>query len=160
MYTIAKTIRFEAAHRLMNYEGVCAYPHGHSYKAEIMFGCGELNNLGMVVDFDWIKRIVGGWIGKHWDHCFLLNADDSALHKNLSTYTAHETRHKLHLVDPPGEEGMNPTAEVMARELFGAVKRELGALDSNATFTRDGREVKLIAVTIWETENNKATYSE
>jgi 6-pyruvoyltetrahydropterin/6-carboxytetrahydropterin synthase len=54
---VAKTFRFEAAHRLPNHGGECARPHGHSYRVEICVA-GPVKasdgspDEGMVIDFD------------------------------------------------------------------------------------------------------------
>lgn len=67
-YTISKTFRFEAAHRLGHLpEGhKCARPHGHSYKVELIL-VGPLDERGFVIDYgelDPFKR----WIDDLWDH--------------------------------------------------------------------------------------------
>ena len=47
---------FDAGHRLLNYVGKCASPHGHTFRAEIILEGETLNDLGLLVDFSDIKR--------------------------------------------------------------------------------------------------------
>lgn len=59
--TVSKTFRFEAAHQLLNHDGKCSRPHGHSYKVAVRVR-GSINRTsghpkeGMVIDFADIKE--------------------------------------------------------------------------------------------------------
>jgi 6-pyruvoyltetrahydropterin/6-carboxytetrahydropterin synthase len=65
---VVKRFRFEAAHKLgAGYKGPCARLHGHSYVVEVEVE-GRVNEQGMVVDFKLLKRLIGGWIDRNWDH--------------------------------------------------------------------------------------------
>jgi queuosine biosynthesis protein QueD len=59
-FLVTKTIKFEAAHRLESLpaEHQCSRPHGHSYKIEITLTAKTLDQHGMVLDFDVLKRFV------------------------------------------------------------------------------------------------------
>src|SRR5262245_46027219 len=79
MFEVAKELRFCYGHRLLNYEGKCRYLHGHNGRAVIFLATDQLDNLGMVLDFSTIKRVVGGWIDEQLDHRLLLHKDDPVL---------------------------------------------------------------------------------
>jgi len=60
--TLIKEFTFEAAHRLVNHNGKCARPHGHSYRviAEIEGPIKPADGTpdeGMVLDFEHVKAI-------------------------------------------------------------------------------------------------------
>lgn len=69
---------FDAAHRLLEHEGKCAYLHGHRYTAHLYFSRkgGSLDAIGRVMDFSEMQVIVGTWIDRYWDHNTILNYHD------------------------------------------------------------------------------------
>ena len=56
MYTLIVKSSFEAAHTIPDHPGKCKHLHGHSYRVEAEFTGKELDALGMVCDFDILKR--------------------------------------------------------------------------------------------------------
>ena len=72
MYLVRIEATFDSGHRLLDYDGKCAYPHGHTYKAEVFLGGNSLDSQGLVFDFTDLKRQVKGWIDDNWDHAFLV----------------------------------------------------------------------------------------
>src|SRR5437660_997854 len=104
MFVDRVEIAFDAAHRLLNYRGKCASPHGHTFKAEVMVGASRLNPIGIAIDFGQLKVGLKVWIDEHWDHGFLLNSDDVQLVEALRTVP----ESKLYLFP-----GVNPSAETM-----------------------------------------------
>lgn len=54
---IRKEIRFEAAHVLSDYKGLCGNLHGHSYTGCITI-YDEVQEDGMVMDFNDIKAVI------------------------------------------------------------------------------------------------------
>lgn len=74
---VAKTFKWEAAHRLPWHSGKCRHLHGHSYKMTIEFE-GEQDSHGFVIDFNEIKRIVGPYIEKI-DHSTIISEKDTEL---------------------------------------------------------------------------------
>lgn len=135
MFVDRVAITFDAGHRLLNYRGKCASPHGHTFTAEVLVGGRDLDDLGLVVDFGDVKGPLKHWIDEQWDHGFLLNDRDGAL---IEAFAA-VPEAKLYLF-----RDANPSAEVMARELYG-VARE-----------RVGRVVR--SVRIWESPHQFAEY--
>ena len=80
---------FSSAHQLRGYKGKCENLHGHNYKIEIYARGGELNNIGLLVDFVELKDA----------------ADE------LVTYLDHKNLNELE----PFVEARNPSAENVAR---------------------------------------------
>ena len=70
MHQIRIEITFDSGHRLLDYDGKCAYPHGHTYRAEVFLKSQSLDSLGLVFDFTELKGRVKDWIDDNWDHAF------------------------------------------------------------------------------------------
>ena len=51
LYRLLKEINFCYGHRLLDYEGRCAHPHGHNGRIQIELGAQGLDKRGMVYDF-------------------------------------------------------------------------------------------------------------
>jgi len=103
-----RILEFDAGHRLINHESKCKYLHGHRYKIEISFYADHLDQIGRVVDFSCIKKILGTWIDSNLDHTTILHIDD----KNLGNAIEIETKQKIYYMD------CNPTAENIVKHLF------------------------------------------
>jgi 6-pyruvoyltetrahydropterin/6-carboxytetrahydropterin synthase len=58
MYTVFKDHTFAAAHAIRGHRGECARLHGHNYRVRVHVAAGELDAVGMVVDFAELKAIV------------------------------------------------------------------------------------------------------
>ena len=77
---ITKAFKFEMAHALHGYDGLCKNIHGHSYRLWVTLK-GVVRNEqghtkdGMVMDFDVIKQIVKIDIVEKYDHSLVLNAN-------------------------------------------------------------------------------------
>lgn len=56
VYEIRVEEQFSAAHALRNYPGNCERLHGHNWKVEVTIQCGELNAIGIGVDFRDVKQ--------------------------------------------------------------------------------------------------------
>lgn len=67
---IAKEFTFDSAHRLPNYNGLCANLHGHTYRLIVSLN-GKIKEDGMVIDFSILKKIVSKKALKLLDHKFL-----------------------------------------------------------------------------------------
>ena len=133
---IVRQLRFCAGHRLYGHEGRCAFFHGHNYRVEVEVvaegGGADVDHVGRVVDFALIKRRMHGWLDEHWDHAFIVFADDA------------NALAAVRLVEPTKYFVLpwNPTAENMARYLLEVVApRVLGDLGVVAR-----------RVAVWETD--------
>lgn len=75
---VTKKFRFEMAHALWKYDGLCKNIHGHSYELYVtLIGTPiEDNNNpknGMVIDFSDLKKIVKEPIVDYFDHALVVN---------------------------------------------------------------------------------------
>lgn len=69
-FRLSKTFKFDAAHKLVDYDGACANLHGHTYKLIVTVE-GTPDETGMVMDLFDLKKIVSEKIVSKMDHCFL-----------------------------------------------------------------------------------------
>ena len=123
MYTLKVEGAFEAAHNLNGYPGKCAQLHGHNWVVEAVVKGWELDELGMLVDFKDIKQTLKD-ILERFDHHYL---------NELA----------------PFKDGVNPTAENLARIIF-------EELAGNEIFKRDS---VLAAITVFESPKSSVTYT-
>ena len=132
MYSVAKRIEFCYGHRLLDYNGVCAHPHGHNAVADLEVRSDALDGRNMVADFGDIKRIDKGWIDRELDHKMILRKDDPL------TAVLQKMGEPVYLLDS------NPTAERIAQLIYDK-SREHG--------------LPVSRVTVWETPTSWATYT-
>jgi 6-pyruvoyltetrahydropterin/6-carboxytetrahydropterin synthase len=112
MYEIGVTAQFEAAHRLVGDFGLAARLHGHTYRLEVAARGERLNDEGVLFDIGRLKDAV----------------DDL-----VSSLTYRD------LAEVPGLEGVNTTAEAVARYCW----ETLAATLSGAGLTS-------LTVRVWE----------
>ncbi len=55
---VCKKFKFDAAHRLPNYEGPCFNMHGHSFVLEVEIKGSADAKTGMILDFNLLKQVV------------------------------------------------------------------------------------------------------
>ncbi len=77
--TITQRIEIDAGHRLMAHAGKCRNYHGHRYVFLFEFGCSELPEDGMVLDFGVIKERIKKVLDHYWDHGMILQQGDPLL---------------------------------------------------------------------------------
>ena len=123
MYTLKVEGAFEAAHRVVGYPGKCDRLHGHNWVVEATVSGRELDELGMLVDFKAIKAALKEVLDS-FDHQFLNELE-------------------------PFAQGMNPTAENLAKLIF-------ERLAGSEVFQRDSR---LDAIRVWESPKSSVTYN-
>ncbi len=133
MYRVTREIAFCYGHRLINYEGKCRHLHGHNGRVLITLAGPELDEQGMLVDFGEIKRRVQTWIDENLDHNMILCRDDPILS------LLRERGERVFVMDE------NPTAENIARLIHNH------AIEAG---------LPVVEVTLWETENCFATYTD
>ncbi len=121
MYELVVRRKFSAAHQLRGYEGKCEALHGHTYAIEVYIRAEKLNNIGLAVDFKKLKEIIDNVL-ERYDHSFINQV-------------------------PPFDE-QNPSAENMARVIYGEVNKDL---PEGAALAR---------VMLWESEDAGAAYFE
>jgi len=70
MYELTVIRSFAAAHQLRGYKGKCEDLHGHSYRVEVKFKAGFLDDVGLAADFAVLKQKIDAVL-ELWDHKFL-----------------------------------------------------------------------------------------
>lgn len=124
MYTVVKRLHFCYGHRLLDYDGKCAHPHGHNASVEVVLSRDTLDGCGMVIDFGDIDRALEEFIDVELDHRMLLRHDDPLVE------ALRGVGEEPYLMDS------NPTAENIAELLFQQAKK---------------KGLPVVAVRLWET---------
>ena len=70
MYRLRVSSHFDAAHKLVGYEGKCSRLHGHTWRVEVFVIGEKLNEIGFLIDYEVIKEKLNEIIEK-LDHSFL-----------------------------------------------------------------------------------------
>ena len=115
---ITKEFKFEMAHALYGYDGVCANIHGHSYRLWVTVK-GEVKNEnghtkdGMLMDFTDLKSIVKPEIVDKYDHSLVLNANSPHADLDLSAFN------KVYYLD------YQPTSENLVLDFANFIKEQL-----------------------------------
>ena len=91
MIRSTKEFKFEMAHALHGYDGLCKNIHGHSYKLWVTIRGVVLNERthkkdGMVMDFDVLKSFVKPTIIDKYDHSLVLNANSPHAEIDFSAF--------------------------------------------------------------------------
>lgn len=131
VHRIVKTIHFCYGHRLLEYQGRCAHPHGHNGTLEVELAATELDRSGMVFDFSEVKRQLTEYIDAKLDHRMLLRHDDPLV------AALHAIGEPVFVMDE------NPTAENIAKLIY-SIARQKG--------------LPVTAVRLWETHDAFAEY--
>ena len=108
---------FDAAHRILGHPGKCAYLHGHTYHLEVTVSAEHLDRLGMVIDFDDLRALVKKAVLDRWDHATLLWSEDP-LAPAIERIQAEAPEKMVRLSG-------NPTAEILTREAWQAIRLSL-----------------------------------
>ncbi len=58
MYELTIEGSFASAHQLRGYQGKCENLHGHNWRVELTVEGTELNDIGLLIDFHDLKRIL------------------------------------------------------------------------------------------------------
>jgi 6-pyruvoyltetrahydropterin/6-carboxytetrahydropterin synthase len=95
----------------------------------------DLDPVGFSLDLAAVKAPLKAWIDEHWDHGFLLNASDTVLLTALTSVPEAKV-----FVLKRG----NPSAELMAHELFDVATGALG--------------LPVTRVRVWDTPNQYSEY--
>ena len=118
MIRITKEFKFEMAHALHGYDGLCKNIHGHSYKLWVTVRGQVLKEKmhkkdGMLLDFDILKSIVKPEIIDKYDHALVLNGNTSHADIDLSAFE------KVFLLP------YQPTSENLVTDFAGKIKKKL-----------------------------------
>ncbi|MFA6036905.1 MAG: 6-carboxytetrahydropterin synthase QueD [Legionellales bacterium] len=69
-FTIKTVSRFSAAHVIPGHPGICARLHGHNFRMEVEVKGTQLNEIGILIDFQDLKSATQNLIDKI-DHRYL-----------------------------------------------------------------------------------------
>jgi 6-pyruvoyltetrahydropterin/6-carboxytetrahydropterin synthase len=117
---ITKEFKFEMAHALPGYDGLCKNIHGHSYELMVTLAGNPISDInnpknGMVMDFGDLKMIVRNTIVDIFDHSLVLRSDTSEdLIKSLKA-----NYDRIILLD------YQPTSELMIADFALRIKAKL-----------------------------------
>jgi 6-pyruvoyltetrahydropterin/6-carboxytetrahydropterin synthase len=131
MFQVSREIDFCYGHRLLHYEGKCRHLHGHNGRCVVTIETENLDDGGMVIDFNEIKRRLNGWIDEHLDHRMILHRDDPVVP------LLEKQGEPMYLLD------VNPTAENIAKLIADTARRQ---------------GIPIVEVRLWETPHCFATY--
>jgi 6-pyruvoyltetrahydropterin/6-carboxytetrahydropterin synthase len=126
----------------------CRFPHGHTREIEIVVSSEMLDANDMVVDFKALKLAVADYV-ERYDHSMAVNSSDPLLPEIL----------KVHPDSAIVFEGVDPTTEVIAKDIFDFVSAVLkhGFEGPDSYSIRPGA-VSLDRVRVWETPSSWAEY--
>ena len=82
---IAKEFTFDAAHKLNDYDGLCANLHGHTYKLQVVVK-GKVKKSGMVIDFADLKAVVSRKVLLKLDHSYLNETIQQPTAENIAIW--------------------------------------------------------------------------
>ena len=115
---ITKEFKFEMAHALHGYDGLCKNIHGHSYRLWVTVR-GRVKKEkghkkdGMVLDFEVLKNIVKPKIVEKYDHSLILNANSP--HANLDLISFEKVYNVPY--QPTSENLVNDFAKIIQKSL-------------------------------------------
>jgi 6-pyruvoyltetrahydropterin/6-carboxytetrahydropterin synthase len=105
MFEVSVEETFSSGHALRGYKGKCENVHGHNYRVKVTLAGPQLDNIGLLVDFTALKRVLRGIIAV-LDHQFL---------NDLEPFRT-----------------VNPSAENLAKYFYDEMQRQLTALPAGA----------------------------
>jgi len=100
---------FSYGHVVLGHESKCANLHGHNGRVHFTVAAPQIDSVGRVVDFSYIKERLCIWVEEEWDHRFLISQD----HPFAGILSQHDST----VVVVP----FNPTAENLAAYLLHVV---------------------------------------
>ena len=103
MYTLTVEDHFASAHQLRGYKGKCENLHGHNWKVVVEVQGHNLNEIGLLIDFHDLKKILKN-ILEHLDH------------KNLNETAPFDT--------------INPSSENICKYIYDKISEELNGIKS------------------------------
>jgi len=93
---------FSSAHNLRGYKGKCEELHGHNWMVELIVKSEQLDNIGMVLDFKFLKKKLSAVL-EEMDHKYL---------NHLAFFRK-----------------INPTSENIAKYIYGRLKPSISLLN-------------------------------
>ena len=85
MFEITVEDHFSAGHFLKLYDGSWEPRHGHRFKVAVTMRSGELDSIGVVTDFEWLKPALKKTLAEFHEKSFNDHPDFKGSRKNPST---------------------------------------------------------------------------
>lgn len=132
----------------------CRFPHGHTRQVEVVVSSEGLDANDMVIDFKSLKLAVADYI-ERYDHAMAVNSADPLLPEIL----------RVHPDSAIVFEGVDPTTEVIAKDLYDHVACVLrdgfrGESKTGVPYEIRPGAVHLDRVRVWETPSSWAEYGD
>jgi 6-pyruvoyltetrahydropterin/6-carboxytetrahydropterin synthase len=96
---LSRTFTFDAAHNLVEYEGVCSRIHGHTYTLVVTVE-GDPDPKGMLIDFFELKTLVNDSILSNLDHTYLNDFYTQPTVEHIAADIFHILQKKLKEIHP------------------------------------------------------------
>ena len=168
MFTATRRLKIDAGHRVPSHGSKCKNLHGHEYKIFATAGISTLvqsgEQEGMVMDFGFLKSAMMRHIDALCDHRFITYYRDEVISKAFfgspnkleELWEARKTEFDSCEIKTEDEQwfyvvNFIPTAENLARHWFQMLDKCIYDFGAH-------REVKMISVQVFETENCSAVY--
>jgi 6-pyruvoyltetrahydropterin/6-carboxytetrahydropterin synthase len=103
MYSLKVQGTFSSAHNLRGYKGKCEDLHGHNWIVEIVIKSAQLDNIGMVLDFKYLKKKLNACL-ERMDHKYL---------------------NRIPYFSAAGGKKINPTSENIAKYIYKKLKSQI-----------------------------------
>ena len=101
MYSLKVQGTFSSAHNLRGYKGKCEDLHGHNWVVEIVISSAQLDNIGMVLDFKYLKKKLNA-ILEQMDHKYLNKLSFfkrvNPTSENIAKYIYKKLKPQIHLL--------------------------------------------------------------
>ena len=108
MYSLKVQGVFSSAHNLRGYKGKCEDLHGHNWIVEIVIKSTKLDDVGMVLDFKYLKKKLNACL-EQLDHKYL---------------------NRIPYFSAAGGKKVNPTSENIAKYIYDQLKSSIPLLSS------------------------------
>ena len=134
MYSLKVQGTFSSAHNLRGYKGKCEDLHGHNWLVEIVIKSEKLDDIGMVLDFKYLKKKLHACL-EQMDHKYL---NKLSYFKEVNPVRSGAPRRGT-------SNGVNPTSENIAKYIYKKLKPQISLLN---------------CVTVWENSTSSVDYEE
>jgi 6-pyruvoyltetrahydropterin/6-carboxytetrahydropterin synthase len=126
----------------------CRFPHGHTRQIDVVVSADCLDQNDMVVDFKALKLAIEDYINRY-DHAMAVNSQDPLLPEIM----------KVHPESAIVFEGVDPTTEVIAKDIFDFVENILkNGYAGPGNYRIAPETTTLERVRVWETPSSWAEY--
>ncbi len=113
---LSRNFHFDAAHKVIDYNGKCENLHGHTYLLKVTI-TGPLKKDSMVLDFAILKKETEKLINGYLDHKYLNDLFENPTTENIAIFIFEKLRESFEkygceIYEVSLSEGINNTATV------------------------------------------------